>query len=248
VGFGDDIMATARVKALYARNPAPVLITGLDGKARWSEIWEHNPKIARTTESAGQRLRDGPGARPHLDYDLMTRERFFFKEVGLQPGEIFLTSIEKERARPVVVIEPHVKQGASPNKDWGFENYQELVSARPELPWVQCDYGAPILAGVEAIETMHFRDACAVLSGAIAAVLPEGGLHHAAAALQVSAVVIFGAYIPPTITGYDTHVNLARDMPDVVGLNRSDPRAKTALASITIDEVSNSLDRILARS
>jgi ADP-heptose:LPS heptosyltransferase len=244
MGLGDDIMATARVRAMNARDPAPVLITGLDGRPRWSEIWENNPKIARDPKRSGQVLCDGPGARPHLDYRRMTQERFFFKEVGLEPGEIFLTDQERSRGRPVVIIEPHVKQGASPNKDWGFNRFQSLVNARPELPWAQCDYGAPLLDGVEAIATVSFRDACGVLSGASAAVLPEGGLHHAAAALRVPAVVIFGAYIPPAVTGYENHVNLARDLPDVVGLNRSDPKAQAALASISVEEVSAALDSI----
>jgi ADP-heptose:LPS heptosyltransferase len=245
VGFGDDIMVTARVRALYARDAVPVLITGLDGRPRWSEVWENNPKIARGRDGAGQMLRDGPGARPHLDYRRMTRERFFFNEVGLEPGELFLTEQEKSSARPVVLIEPHVKEDASPNKDWGFHRFQNLVLARPTLPWVQCDYGAPLLDGVEAIGTGNFREACGILSGALAAVLPEGGLHHAAAALKIPAVVIFGAYIPPAVTGYQRHVNLARDLPEVVGLNRPDPRARDALASITVEEVSAALDSIL---
>ena len=247
MGFGDDIMATARVRALFARNPVPVLITGLDAKPRWSEVWENNPKIARVPEQAGQRMRDGPGARPYIDYARMTQERFFFKDVGLEPGEILLTEAEKTQGRPIVLIEPHVKRGASPNKNWGFRRFQSLVDARPETPWAQCDHGTPILDGVEAIGTSSFREACAILSGAVAAVLPEGGLHHAAAALGIPAVVIFGAYIPPRITGYESHINLARDLPDVAGFNRPDPRAKAALASITVEEVSAALDTILAR-
>lgn len=239
-------MATARVRALHARNPVPVLVQGLDGRPRWSEVWEHNPRIARTAARAGQVLRDGPGARPYLDYDRMTRRRFYFHDQALRPGEIFLTDEERMRARPVVLIEPHIKHGASANKDWGFQRFQAVVRARPDLPWAQCDYGAPILAGVEAIATHGFREACGLLSGALAAVLPEGGLHHAAAALGVRAVVLFGAYIPPSVTGYSMHINLARDVPEVVGVNPADSRARAALASITPQEVAAGLDAILA--
>ena len=245
MGFGDDIMATARVRALYAANPVPVLIQGLDRQPRWSAIWEHNPKIARTAALAGQVLCDGPGARPHLDYGRMTEQRFFFRAQIFGSGEIFLADAERARARPVVLIEPHVKEGASPNKDWGFARFQAVVDARPDLPWAQCDYGTPVLAGVEPIRTATFRDACAVLSGAVAAVLPEGGMHHAAAALGVRAVVIFGAYISPAVTGYAGHVNLARDLPDVVGINPRHPRAQAALANITTEEVLAGLEAIL---
>jgi hypothetical protein len=247
VGFGDDIMATARVRALHEQRPVPVLITGLDGRPRWSEIWENNPRIARDRGSAGQVLRDGPGARPHLDYRRMTRDRFFFNRVEIQPGEIFLSDVELGLARPGIFIEPHIKQGASPNKDWGFDRFQSVVDACPDLPWLQCDYGSPLLKGVETITTHSFRDACGLLSRAHAAVLPEGGLHHAAAALGISAVVIFGAYIPPSITGYAGHVNLFRDIPEIVGLNRPDRRAGAAMASITVEEVVEALRMLLSQ-
>lgn len=247
MGFGDDIMTTARVRAMHEKTPVRVLVTGLDGKPRWSEIWENNPKIARDRASAGQILRDGPGARPHLDYRRMTRDRFFFNEIGLEPGEIFLTDAERALARPAIFIEPHVKPGASPNKDWGFHRFQELVKARADLRWVQCDHGSPLLEGVEVVVTSSFREACGVLSGARAAVLPEGGMHHAAAALGIPAVVIFGAYIPPSITGYDMHLNLARDVPEVAGYNIPHPRAQAALASITVDEVLRGLESILSK-
>lgn len=245
MGFGDDIMATARVRALYAKNPVPVVIKGLDGQPRWSEVWENNPKIARSVEPGFQVLRDGPGLRPHLDYRRMTRTRFFFNDVEREPGEIFLTRSEMALGRPVILVEPHVKKGASSNKDWGFERFQSLVHSRPGLPWAQCDYGAPLLDGVEAVMTASFREACAVISGATAAVIPEGGLHHAAAALDVPAVVIFGAYIPPSVTGYAGHVNVARDVPDVVGINPPNPRAEAALASITPEEILAGLDSLL---
>jgi hypothetical protein len=247
VGFGDDIMTTARVRAMHERAPARVLVTGLDGEPRWSEVWENNPKFARDRASAGQILRDGPGARPHLDYRRMTRGRFFFNEVMLEPGEIFLTEAEKALARCAIFIEPHVKVGASPNKDWGYQRFQELVRARPDLPWVQCDHGLPLLEGIDVVSTGSIREACGVLSGARAAVLPEGGMHHAAAALGVPAVVIFGAYIPPSITGYDLHVNLWRDVPEAAGFNIPHPRAQAALDSITVEEVLDGLETILSQ-
>jgi len=241
-------MVTARVRALHMRNPVPVLIQGVDGKPRWSEVWEHNPRITRTAKEAGQTLRDGQGARPYLDYARLTKERFYFRPQSLEPGEIYLTETERSFGRRVVLIEPHVKQGASANKDWGFERFQSVVRARPDLPWVQCDYGARILEAVEPIKTDTFREACAIMSGALAAVLPEGGLHHAAAAFRVKAVVIFGAYIPPSVTGYPDHINLARSVPEVEGLGPSDPRAQAALASITVAEVVEKLAEILGKT
>ena len=248
MGFGDDIMVTARVRRVHVRNPVPVLIQGVDGKPRWSELWKHNPRIAQTAKEAGQTLVDGPGGRPYLDYVRLTKKRFYFRPQTLEPGEIYLTETERSFGRRIVLIEPHVKQGASANKDWGFERFQSVVRARPDLPWAQCDYGARILEAVEPIKTGTFREACAVMSGALAAVLPEGGLHHAAAAFRVKAVVIFGAYIPPSVTGYPDHTNLARSVPEVEGLGPLDSRAQAALASITVAEVVERLADILSET
>ena len=36
----------------------------------------------------------------------------------------------------------------------------------------------------------------------------EGGMHHAAAATNRDALVIFGGHISPKITGYENHKNL----------------------------------------
>lgn len=58
------------------------------------------------------------------------------------------------------------------------------------------------------IQTPDFWRACAILSRASAYVGHEGGLHHAAAALGIPGVVIFGGFISPETTGYDCHVNL----------------------------------------
>ena len=41
---------------------------------------------------------------------------------------------------------------------------------------------------------------------------PEGGFHHAAAALNKKAVVIFGGFIDPLVTGYDFHNNIYVDI------------------------------------
>jgi ADP-heptose:LPS heptosyltransferase len=66
----------------------------------------------------------------------------------------------------------------------------------------------PRLRGVRQIRTLTFRDAVAVLKNSALYIGPEGGMHHAAAAVDVPGVVLFGGFIPPSVTGYDTHTNL----------------------------------------
>jgi ADP-heptose:LPS heptosyltransferase len=105
---------------------------------------------------------------------------------------------------------------ANQNKDWGRDKWQVLADILAldghKLVQIGSIETRP-LKGVRLIVTPTFREGAAVLSRAVAAVLPEGGLHHAAAVVNVPAVVLFGGAIDPQATGYDSHVNLADDGP-----------------------------------
>jgi len=72
---------------------------------------------------------------------------------------------------------------------------------------VQPSYGAPLLNGVTPIKTSSFLDGAALLSIAKTALMSEGGLMHAAAAVNVPSVIIFGGFVSPENTGYKLHKN-----------------------------------------
>jgi ADP-heptose:LPS heptosyltransferase len=66
---------------------------------------------------------------------------------------------------------------------------------------------------VEFRPTAHFIDAVRILNQAALYLGPEGGMHHAAAALDVPAVVIFGGSPSVQATGYPDHTNFGGDEP-----------------------------------
>lgn len=224
MGWGDEIMVTAQARRLQLTDPRRVAVLNRNGLARWTPIWDGNPRLARPGEFAGrvpaetdtvQLLHNFPGHRPYLDYGKFRnrdpQDPYVFTQWRVEPGEIYLTDDEKklaERARGRIILEPNLKPGASPNKDWGFERWESL---KREL-WGErlLQIGAPgvrTLEGIRFIPTRDMREAAAVLSGAELLIAPEGGLHHAAAALGVPAIVIFGGFISPATTGYDAHIN-----------------------------------------
>lgn len=217
MGWGDEIIATAQARALHVQDPRKVALRGKDGKARWHPVWDHNPRLAHPAEvergMAVQWLENRSGNRPYINYEKTTRERYAWNDWRCEPGEIYLTDAEKALARHcagAIVIEPNLKHGATINKDWGFARWQALVGKlKGQYELVQL--GAPgvtELKGVRRIVTYSPREASGYLAGARAAVLPEGGMHHAAAALGIPAVVIFGGYIGPKTTGYAMHRNI----------------------------------------
>jgi ADP-heptose:LPS heptosyltransferase len=80
------------------------------------------------------------------------------------------------------------------------------------------------------------RQASAVLAGAALLISPEGGLHHAAAALGLRAVVIFGGFISPATTGYDLHRNFFTGG-QACGMRLACAHCAEAMARITPEEV-----------
>lgn len=221
MGWGDEIIVSGQARRLQATNPLPVYVLDADGRPRWHPIWLHNPRLLNSVlrgrppgrADRFQILVSGTRARPYLAYGhpCLGRDRYVYSDWRVERGEIYLTREERRRADPVagaVIIEPNLKPGAPPTKDWGFWRYQTVVRLLPGLDWVQIGpQRARRLQGVRFFETPSKRHAAAAMSRARAFLAPEGGLHHCAACFDVPGAVIFGGYIHPRTTGYDLHVN-----------------------------------------
>ena len=198
MGMGDDIMATVQARAIYEATGQKVRPTDY-----WSPVWERNPCFARVNEPFIP-FDNKPGNRPYILGQ--TKERFIwnpnFKAV---PGEIY--PAYDDRAKGKIVIEPNVKGTVTgQNKAWFWERWQEVVDT-VEIDFVQLGNG-PWLSGVERIETGSFMEAVAVLAGSKGFIGTDGGLHHASAALDVPAVVLWGGLAPSEMLGYEKHINI----------------------------------------
>jgi len=206
--------ARARWRAL--RGAGPIEILDKHGKRRAHPLWQRVAEIAKPGERAAGSIVNSGGCRPYIDYQRTTPQRWAWRlDHRAREGELFDIGIDA-RARGLIVLEPSLKASASPNKQWG--RWQELIDAYPQLPWAQLgNQQTRWLRGVVRLPAASFEAACAVLRACRFAVLPEGGLHHAAAALGVRAIVLFGPYMPPSVTGYVSHINLAVNVPDAQG-------------------------------
>lgn len=235
IGQGDLIMTTGSVRQFDGR----VRIVGKNG-AYWSPMWRGHPSIAQLGEDGDYTLMDGPGCRPYVDYQRTTKQRWAYTDWRCTPGHLPWVKPDP-RGTGRIFIEPHIKQNASCNKQWG--KWQDLARlgefAQMGPP------GTKFLDGVEQIITTSFEEAVQVLSAAKAAVLPEGGLHHAAAATGVPAVVLFGAMTSPANTGYDEHENIWIDDPGALGWRIPNQRCKQAWDQITLELVMFRLERLL---
>jgi len=240
VGLGDELLALGQAR----RAGRKVAILDKAGRRRWHHLWERAPYIARPGE-AGEfpGLVNGPSCRPYIDYKRTTKDRWFFTGWRASPGEVFGVTPDR-RAAGLVLLEPHIKATASPNKQWG--RWRELVHSYPDVPWAQLgNPGTKWLAGVVRLETASFAEACNLIAGCATAVLPEGALHHVAAALERRVVVLFGGFIRPATTGYPTHLNLAVDDPEALGWRIRHPACTRAWSRITLDTVRTAVASVL---
>tara|TARA_Y100001970_G_scaffold166351_1_gene203467 strand:+ start:32702 stop:33562 length:861 start_codon:yes stop_codon:yes gene_type:complete len=97
------------------------------------------------------------------------------------------------------------------NKDWGFENWKQLIlRLKDDFLLIQSIHENSIeFENVfYASEKFDFRTACALIQFCDLFIGPEGGFGHAAAALSKKAVLYFGGWIHPKVTGYSFHENI----------------------------------------
>jgi hypothetical protein len=260
MGFGDELMAAGEARVLRRARPRARVVVGDGHREIWSEIFDGNPNLTRLADvRPGDDviwLRNYYGCRPYLDYGRsIGNQRQVFTPYRAMRGDIACSAAEQARAGallcrparaglPLVSIEPHV--ALTINKDWGFGKWQAVVDALHECAvFVQPDYGKRMLRGAHAIRAT-FREYCAVLARCALHVGPEGGLHHAAAAVRRPAVVVFGGRIDPAITGYAGHANLYVDVRgSPCGMITPCAHCRDCLDAITVDSVVTAIRRRL---
>lgn len=257
MGLGDNLMATGLARGAAARGKR--IAFGDGSRIIWDgnspEIFRGNPNIAPAGSERDGNIEWVAFYKGERQYNSLGNGRWIWNyDFKIIPGELFFDDNEKRFAQSVkpglILIEPNVPwwKPVAPNKDWGLAKYQAvtdyLLSQGHDV--AQFSNGRDRLKGVRVIETKSFRHALAALSGAKLAILPEGGLHHGAAAVDVHAVVLFGGFIPPEVTGYPTHINLAANGEACGSLNACQ-HCKAAMEMIGVDEVIDAAESHLAK-
>ena len=219
MGWGDEIMVSSIAKRIHAMTNLPVTVCDENGQPRKHGIWDGLSYILQPPQKGypDVLVYNGPGMRHY--YRGMSGNRILWRKWDIAPGEIRLTDEERQWARqntpamPFIVLEPTFKSkgGGGVNKDWGTQRWMDVFQKLRGAGFLCARLGNPLPGGGIGnfyLETPTFRHACAILERSIGYVGHEGGLHHAAAALGKKAVVVFGGYISPEVTGYSFHRNL----------------------------------------
>lgn len=251
VGLGDNLMASGMARGAAARGKR--IAFGDGHKIIWDThsptIFKGNPNIAAP---GSERDRDlewiafHRGSRIYNHHDIPGDRWVWNYEFNIVPGEVFFSKDEEKFAaaygKGFVLIEPNVpaQKSVAANKQWGVERYDAVAASllASGIDVRQFYYGVGHRCqGVKTIWTPTFRSALSVLKNAALYIGPEGGLHHGAAAVGIPGVVLFGGFIPPEVTGYDTHTNLTGGEKHACGSLKPCPHCRAALDRIEVGEV-----------
>lgn len=258
MGIGDNIMASGIARGANARGKK--IAFGDGKKIRWDHnsapVFLDNPNVAKPGHEHLSNLEWVPFYKGSRLYNSQVGNRWQWhpEKFKAKPGELFFQPKETEFAdawgRDFVVIEPNVpnEKGCAPNKQWSIDRFNDVARKLKFEGHKVVQFGYPAakhrLQDAVMIPTSSFRFAAAVLRNARLAILPEGGLHHAAAAVGLRAVVLFGGFIPPSVTGYDSHVNLTGGAEACGSITRCDHCVRT-MEKITVEEVMSAAEEIL---
>ncbi len=264
MGYGDQIMATGFAKGTAARGQR--MAFGDGRKIMWdqhsAEIFRNNPNIAAPGQEGRRDLiwhEYRKGNRIYNQHDPERNRWVWNYDFRPIPGEIYFDPDERRwaagfvggvGAAGFVVIEPDVPhwKSVAPNKQWPTPRYDEIVRRlwKAGIQVLQFRTGktrhqAP---HAQVISTPTFRHACALMERSRAYIGAEGGLHHAAAALGKPGVVLFGGFVPPEVTGYETHTNLTGGA-EACGSLSPCRHCREALERISVDEVWDATTKLL---
>lgn len=261
MGHGDEVVAAGQAERLFRETGRRVLIVDAHGVPRFHEMWLGNPVIVHPTEPEAEqpwavnRLRSAPNCRPYIVYPFTKESGWTFDKTFKcrdHIARIYLTDGERSRglsARraygPYVLIEPYSKH---PNFLWSFEKWAALVAEHPDLTFVQHVHAdSQLIPGVR-YEMANFREACALAECADLYVRSESGLCHAAAALGVRQVTLFGGCMDPDVMGgYPGQFIIAdRGPQSPCGSWLPCEHCAAAMAAITVEQVSDAMQSALA--
>ena len=257
MGFGDAILATGHARPLYDK--AERIYFGTEKYAEYeTDVYANNPHLGtpeqyKVDQANGFKdcafVENYMGHRPYVAHGGTTHV-VWNKEYRAPKGDIYLTPDELRRGKALygeryILIEPHTKNTVGGNKCWLWDRWQEvadILGRDHEL--LQNGTPKKKLRGVRFVEMVEFRDALVAVAGAKLVVTTQGGLHVAAAALGVPAVVLWGEYAHPRNLGYEDHVNLYTGGDEPCGRTVECAGCVQAMREITVDMVVDGANRL----
>lgn len=246
MGWGDSLMACGEAKELHEKTGKKVMIGNGKILEHPTEIFANNPFISNEITDDAVWLNNCVGNRPYIKET--KGGRIYFNNYRPKPAQFFFTEDEIKWAKKnvpadFIVIEPNVKETYkhTVNKAWHY--WSDLI--KHDYNFVQLGiHNNPI---TKQVKTKTFREALLVLSQAKMFVGTDGGLHHAAAALGIPAVVIWTGFTSPKHLGYDSHINIHDGGEPCGTYSGLCPHCVKISKSISVEKVLSGIENVLQK-
>ncbi len=208
------------------------------------DVFDNNPRICKTPKAGEKvvRIENGPGKRPYIAGG-DSKRWYWNTDFKAEPGEIYLLPHELaggEQSKGKILIEPYVKDTSySQNKEWPHWKEFVRLAKKTEIgdKLIQFDYESKEKL-VQGVKTKKFRSALINLANVDMVITVDGALHHAAAAMNIPCVTLWGGLINPLILGYENQVNIWHDV-ESCGSKGKCSHCHEAMRNITPEEVLN---------
>jgi hypothetical protein len=111
------------------------------------------------------------------------------------------------------VIQPNPKKSYTPNKQWGVNNYQEVVTQLKDINWIQVGVdGDLILNDVENyVGITSLRELAFLIKNAEFVLADEGLFNHMASSVGSRSYVVYSGFHPTEISHYDGTISIVNN-------------------------------------
>lgn len=214
-GLGDNLLLSILLPYLKERYPMNKIVV----ETSCPELFEFNPyvdwvtsKHLRTTQKhIKPKYKITPDTKESIYHQLMR----CINIDGEAYPQIFLSNSELENIKSkfpskYIVCCPVGKQTFSANrKEWGIENFQELINIYKDINFVQVGYtNDPLMENVIDGRYLTIRETASLIKNSLFFIGLEGGLMHLAKAVNKKSVIIYGGAILPEISAYNENLNI----------------------------------------
>lgn len=138
------------------------------------------------------------------------KNEIFFNDYEIKNFEIKFKNLIKTN---FVIVNPHTRIEFTPNKGWGFENFQKLVDIS-DFNWCQVgNKNDRKLNNVNYYLDLNLRELFYLVSEAKFLVSNEGYLNHIASSFEKKIYVIKPGIVPKEYFSYKNTIAIERDPP-----------------------------------
>ena len=214
-GMGDNLLLTLLLPKLKEQNPTNPIIV----ETEWPELFTNNPyptwvttkHLSTTKKHIRPKYRINNVSKKSLYEKMMN----YLGHEGKSEPELYLSDDEINQAKNkypfhYIVTCPVGKQSFTANrKEWGIENFQELIKKFNNIKVVQV--GSPtdeLLESAIDARGLNIRESAAIIKNSLFFIGLEGGLMHITKSVGNRGVILYGGFIKPEISGYDNFINL----------------------------------------